>query len=118
MLACTLAVPQVLQLLIRLYEDCPEPDYTVICQCLMFLDDAPGVAKILNQLISSSGVSCRTPEQQQIGACVHVSHCAQVAAWCHGLFKQLLAIMAVQHARKVRQLPDNPQCLVYVFCAG
>lgn len=50
---------QVLQLLIRLYEDCPEPDYTVICQCLMFLDDAPGVAKILNQLINSSGVSHR-----------------------------------------------------------
>lgn len=49
---------QVLQLLIRLYEDCSEPDYTVICQCLMFLDDAPGVAKILNKLISSSsGVS-------------------------------------------------------------
>jgi hypothetical protein len=48
---------QVLQLLIRLYEDCPEPDYVVICQCLMFLDDAPGVAKILNKLISSSGVS-------------------------------------------------------------
>lgn len=45
---------QVLQLLIRLYEDCSEPDYTVICQCLMFLDDAPGVAKILNKLISSS----------------------------------------------------------------
>lgn len=48
---------QVLQLLIRLYEDCAEPDYSVICQCLMFLDDAPGVAKILNKLISSSGVS-------------------------------------------------------------
>jgi 26S proteasome regulatory subunit N2 len=62
MLACTPAVLQVLQLLIRLYEDCPEPDYSVICQCLMFLDDAPGVAKILNQLISSSGVSRGIPE--------------------------------------------------------
>lgn len=42
-----------LQLLIRLYEGSAQPDYTVICQCLMFLDDAPEVAKILNNLISS-----------------------------------------------------------------
>lgn len=45
---------QVLRLLIRLYEDCSEPDYVVICQCLMFLDDAPEVSKILNKLVNSS----------------------------------------------------------------
>ncbi|WIA09523.1 hypothetical protein OEZ85_008919 [Tetradesmus obliquus] len=44
---------QVLRLLIRLYEECEQPDYVVICQCLMFLDDAPEVAKILNKLLSS-----------------------------------------------------------------
>jgi hypothetical protein len=44
---------QVLRLLIRLYEECDQPDYVVICQCLMFLDDAPEVAKILNKLLSS-----------------------------------------------------------------
>jgi 26S proteasome regulatory subunit N2 len=43
----------VLRLLIRLYEECDQPDYVVICQCLMFLDDAPEVAKILNKLLSS-----------------------------------------------------------------
>jgi hypothetical protein len=69
---------QVLQLLIRLYEDCPQPDYTVICQCLMFLDDAPGVAKILNKLISSSGVSsgrcwCSGRRQGRVYGAMHLS---------------------------------------------
>lgn len=69
---------QVLQLLIRLYEDCPQPDYTVICQCLMFLDDAPGVAKILNKLISSSGVSNATC------SAVHCFcyRCTACRGWC------------------------------------
>eukprot|EP00879_Flechtneria_rotunda_P005574 GHRR01005868.1.p1 GENE.GHRR01005868.1~~GHRR01005868.1.p1 ORF type:complete len:994 (+),score=408.14 GHRR01005868.1:347-3328(+) len=46
---------QVLRMLIRLYEDTFEPQYVVICQCLMFLDDAPEVAKILTKLINGSG---------------------------------------------------------------
>eukprot|EP00878_Enallax_costatus_P016138 GHUV01016927.1.p1 GENE.GHUV01016927.1~~GHUV01016927.1.p1 ORF type:complete len:517 (+),score=185.18 GHUV01016927.1:207-1757(+) len=45
---------QVLRLLIRLYEECDEPDYVVICQCLMFLDDAPEVSKILSRLLNSN----------------------------------------------------------------
>jgi hypothetical protein len=48
---------QVLRLLIRLYEECPQPDCVVICQCLMFLDDAAEVAKILNRLLNGSEVS-------------------------------------------------------------
>lgn len=48
---------QVLRMLIRLYEACPTPDFVDICQCLMFLDDAPEVAKILNNLLAGSEVS-------------------------------------------------------------
>ncbi|EFJ47427.1 26S proteasome regulatory complex [Volvox carteri f. nagariensis] len=42
---------QVLRLVIRLYESVPSPDWLDICQCLMFLDDAPEVARILNKLL-------------------------------------------------------------------
>jgi len=45
---------QVLRLLIRLYEASSAPNWVEICQCLMFLDDAPEVAKILEKLISGS----------------------------------------------------------------
>ncbi|KAG2490998.1 hypothetical protein HYH03_010670 [Edaphochlamys debaryana] len=45
---------QVLRLVIRLYEGVDSPDWVDICQCLMFLDDAPEVAKILNRLIQGS----------------------------------------------------------------
>ncbi|KAG2454480.1 hypothetical protein HYH02_001498 [Chlamydomonas schloesseri] len=45
---------QVLRLVIRLYETVEQPDWVDICQCLMFLDDAPEVAKILNRLITGS----------------------------------------------------------------
>ena len=48
--------PQVLRLLIRLAEAAPQPDWVDICQCLMILDDAPEVAKILNKLIAGSEV--------------------------------------------------------------
>ena len=47
---------QVLRLLIRLYESVPRPDWVSIAQCLMFLDDAPEVAKILNKLLAGSEV--------------------------------------------------------------
>lgn len=69
---CGCVFVQVLQLLIKLYEQCDEPEYTVICQCLMLLDDAPGVAKILNQLVSSKGVSVC----QHCCGCVASSICA------------------------------------------
>eukprot|EP00798_Chlamydomonas_sp_ICE-L_P002207 gene2207-33767_t len=45
---------QVLRLLVRLYEGVPEPDVINICQCLMFLDDALEVAKILVKLLQGS----------------------------------------------------------------
>jgi 26S proteasome regulatory subunit N2 len=44
----------VLRLLIRLYEGVESPDWVSIAQCLLFLDDAPEVAKILNRLLRGS----------------------------------------------------------------
>ena len=35
----------------RLAEATPSPDWVEVCQCLMFLDDAPRVADILARLI-------------------------------------------------------------------
>ncbi|GFR48946.1 hypothetical protein Agub_g10960, partial [Astrephomene gubernaculifera] len=45
---------QVLRLVIRLYETVDSPDWVDICQCLMFLDDAPEVARILSRLLQGS----------------------------------------------------------------
>ena len=47
---------QVLRLLIRLYEGVESPDWVSIAQCLLFLDDTPEVAKILNRLLRGSEV--------------------------------------------------------------
>jgi 26S proteasome regulatory subunit N2 len=44
----------VLRKLVDLYMGLPTPDYVNVCQCLMFLNDADGVAKILNQLVRGS----------------------------------------------------------------
>ncbi len=52
---------QVLRLLIKLYESVESPDWVSICQCLMFLDDAAEVAKILERLIKGSEVRGRAP---------------------------------------------------------
>lgn len=46
-----------LRLLIKLYEATPSPDWVDICQCLMFLDDAPEVAKIISTLFRGSEAS-------------------------------------------------------------
>mmetsp|Transcript_32576 Transcript_32576/g.103783 ORF Transcript_32576/g.103783 Transcript_32576/m.103783 type:complete len:1598 (-) Transcript_32576:13-4806(-) len=62
MLAYTLSVSQthvvsrefrqrVLRVLVKLYESVASPDYVSVCQCLMFLDDPSGVAKILDKLL-------------------------------------------------------------------
>jgi 26S proteasome regulatory subunit N2 len=48
---------QVLRLLVKLYESSDKPDWVSICQCLMFLDDASEVAKILHQLLKGGEVS-------------------------------------------------------------
>ncbi|CAL8468543.1 g8083 [Coccomyxa elongata] len=45
---------QVLRLLIKLYESVENPDWVNIAQCLLFLDDAPEVAKILDKLLKGS----------------------------------------------------------------
>lgn len=50
-------VLQVLRLLIRAYTAATNPDYVEICQCLMFLDDAPEVASILDKLLRGDQVS-------------------------------------------------------------
>ncbi len=50
---------QVLRLVIRLYETVQSPDWVDICQCLMFLDDAPEVARILNRLLQGGEVRRR-----------------------------------------------------------
>jgi 26S proteasome regulatory subunit N2 len=43
---------QVLRVLVRLYETMDvQPNYLNMCQCLMFLDDADGVAAILDKLV-------------------------------------------------------------------
>ena len=45
-----------LRLLIRLYERVESPDWVAIAQCLLFLDDAPEVANILDKLLRGSEV--------------------------------------------------------------
>lgn len=50
-----------LRLLVKLYESVESPDWVSICQCLMFLDDAAEVAKILERLIKGSEVRVRAP---------------------------------------------------------
>lgn len=47
---------QVLRLLIKLYESVENPDWVKVAQCLLFLDDAPEVAKILDRLLRGSEV--------------------------------------------------------------
>ncbi|XP_024985241.1 26S proteasome non-ATPase regulatory subunit 1 homolog A-like [Cynara cardunculus var. scolymus] len=44
---------EVLLLLVKVYQDLASPDYLNICQCLMFLDQPEGVAKILEKLLRS-----------------------------------------------------------------
>lgn len=61
---------QVLRLLIKLYESSESPDWVSICQCLMFLDDAPEVAKILDQLLKGDEVSPKPFWQSCILSCM------------------------------------------------
>jgi len=44
----------VLQVLVRLYTNLSQPDYTNMCQCYIYLNEPQTVVKILNKLISSS----------------------------------------------------------------
>ena len=46
-----------LRLLIKLYESVENPDWVSISQCLLLLDDAPEVAKVLERLLKGSEVS-------------------------------------------------------------
>ena len=47
---------QVLRLLIKLYESVEKPDWVSISQCLLLLDDAPEVAKVIERLLKGSEV--------------------------------------------------------------
>ena len=47
---------QVLRLLIKLYESVEIPDWVSISQCLLLLDDAPEVAKVIERLLKGSEV--------------------------------------------------------------
>ncbi|KAE8703028.1 26S proteasome non-ATPase regulatory subunit 1-like protein B [Hibiscus syriacus] len=44
---------EVLRLLVKVYQQLPSPDYLSTSQCLMFLDEPEGVAKILEKLLRS-----------------------------------------------------------------
>jgi 26S proteasome regulatory subunit N2 len=46
-------VVQVLRSLVKLYHECPVPDYVNMSRCLIFLDDPQELAKILESLIRS-----------------------------------------------------------------
>jgi 26S proteasome regulatory subunit N2 len=45
--------PTVLRLLVQLYADLPGADSVNMCRCLVFLEDAPGLANTLKQLVAS-----------------------------------------------------------------
>ena len=49
----------VLRLLARLYSSLSEPNFLNMCQCLMLLEDASGIAEVLNKLIAGE-------EEQQL----------------------------------------------------
>ncbi len=53
----SMVLVQVLRLLIKLYESVEKPDWVSISQCLLLLDDAPEVAKVLERLLKGSEVS-------------------------------------------------------------
>ena len=82
---------QVLRLLIKLYESVDNPDWASICQCLMFLDDAAEVAKILARLLKGSQVrlpALATTEDcvaALLGECKSCRSCSPALAGCREL---------------------------------
>ena len=71
--ACmSMVLVQVLRLLIKLYESVEKPDWVSISQCLLLLDDAPEVAKVLERLLKGSEVSpLLLAETKMFGPAVH-----------------------------------------------
>jgi 26S proteasome regulatory subunit N2 len=52
----------VLRVLVKLYQEAASgADHVSVCQCLMFLDDAPGAAALLERLIEGSEARGRQP---------------------------------------------------------
>ena len=97
--ACTAPycpVPQVLRLVVRLYEGVPQPDYAAICQCLMLLDDWQEVATILFRLLGWV-------------LAVWEGACRCLAGWVGGWAAALppLAIPAVAADLSSRPLPPH-----------
>jgi hypothetical protein len=74
---------QVLRLLVKLYEAAPEPDWASICQCLMFLDDGPEVAKIFDRLLRGS--EARDSPREALARCCILSMQSTVPRACNML---------------------------------
>jgi hypothetical protein len=96
--------PQVLRLVVRLYEAVPQPDHAAICQCLMFLDDAEEVAAILYRLLRyallppSPAVRLKRCLRPQMAADAVVPHAAVLAA---------LASLLWEHRTRTPGLPRD-----------
>ena len=81
-----------LRLLIKLYESVPEPDWVSIAQCLMFLDDAAEVAKILHKLLKGSEVRQHNLHSQVSYLAIKGNH--------HFHILHILSSGAVYHAQE------------------
>ncbi|XP_033638179.1 26S proteasome non-ATPase regulatory subunit 1-like [Asterias rubens] len=73
---------EVLRVLLRLYMNLHVPDYINVCQCLIFLDDAQGVADILSKLMKES--SDQTLMAYQIGFDLYASATQQFLSRVQG----------------------------------
>lgn len=89
---------QVLRLLIKLYESVENPDWVNIAQCLLFLDDAPEVAKMLDKLLKGSEVSAGI-------LCCH---------FLHALYQNVM-MAGVQVAKHCARMQDDA-LLAYQVC--
>ncbi|KAL1542968.1 26S proteasome non-ATPase regulatory subunit 1 A [Salvia divinorum] len=47
---------EILRLMVKIYQQLPSPDYLIMCQHLMFLDEPDGVASILQELLRSENI--------------------------------------------------------------
>ncbi len=85
---------EVLRALVRLYETtAAETDHLNVCQCLMFLDDADGVAAILGKLVAGS------EEQQLLSYQIAFSLCEnEIQAFLNRVNEKLAAAPATAEA--------------------
>ena len=57
-------------MLVRLYTNLSEPDYTNMCQCYIYLNEPQTVVNILNKLVSGSEVCVLVCVLVCVGLCV------------------------------------------------